>query len=201
MTRPHLATLLRTLEVHGVEHVLAGRTAARLHLNESRRAGSKESERPVDDGFVDLCFRQIWANCECLSRALEELDGRALPHSQVPMPLTGMLRGADRPLQVRWPGGTLNLLPHVRGLGGYEDLRPEAADLSVEGYAVRCLSTSQIFAWIEAACAATGEPIPEASEMLREASRRRAMRWLELADDAEGPPLEEEGIEEEHSRS
>lgn len=185
MKSPHLAGLLRVLAAHGVELVLVGRTAARLHLAQSNRL-----DRIDDEPFADICFRQVWANCECLNRAVEELGGHALPTSRVPTPLTGLLRGAGRPLRVRWPDGTLNLFPRVLGLGDYEELRVDATGLRVEECFVRCLSEPQLHTWIEAACVATGTPMPSHEDALREASRRRAMRWLELEDEPDPTPLE-----------
>lgn len=191
MKRPHLATLLRILETHGVEYVVAGRTAARLHLSQS-----KELESLAGGPFVDLCYRQLWTNCECLNRALEELDGRLLPESPIPAPITGRLRSADRPLRVSWTGGTLNLLPHVRGLGLYEDLCAAASETTLEGFAIRYLSQKQLLTWAEAACRAIGRPIPASPDALREAASTRAFRWLELEDGLEIESAEDDDADE-----
>lgn len=129
-------SILEALEEHGVEYLVVGPAAAWL-----RCAG----EQPVFS--LDVCYRQDWNNCECLTRALDDLRAEPLPPRSAPIPLTSDLRQSRDPLRFDTPGGPLVLQPAVPGLGSYDDLAQEATRVRYEGIAVPVLTAEQLSRW------------------------------------------------------
>jgi hypothetical protein len=138
-------SILKTLDEHGVEYVVVGPAAAWL-----RGAG----EQPAFS--LDVCYRQTWNNCECLTRALDELRAEPVPPRSAPIPLTTDLRQSRDPLRLETLGGPLVLLSTIPGLGSYEDLGLEATRVRYEGVEVPVLTSEQLSHW---SVVALGDPL------------------------------------------
>lgn len=132
--------VLSVFNEHGVEYVVVGPLAAAL-----RGAGSKPTS-------IDACFHQVWANCECLDRALEQLGAQPIPSQSVPIPMTAELRKAQDPVRFLTAAAPLVLQPTVLGLGSYDELAHDAAVMKVEGLPVRVLTVDQLNRWAQRAC-------------------------------------------------
>lgn len=130
--------ILAALNEHGVAYLVVGPAAVLLHQ------GQVEAARPLT-----LCYRQDWSNCECLSGALDQLRARVLPLRPAPIPVIVELRQASNALRFRSPAGPLHLLPAVPELGTYDDLRPEATEIFLDGASVPALSVAQLDLWLE----------------------------------------------------
>ena len=140
-------TIFRTFNEHGVEYLVVGLSAAWMH--------------GVDEklGCIDICYHQQWHNCECLNRALDELDARLVPPPPTPMPLTSLLRRQQEEAVLQSPAGHVSLVAELRGMGTYEDLSPDAVTLRHEGERVPTLSIDQLDNWLRLACK-TGDTGP-----------------------------------------
>lgn len=140
-----LPSMLATLAEHGVRFVAVGPFALFLH-------GDLKTLPPAH-----LCFQQGWENCECLARAVQELDGRQVPESPYPTALLGQLKQASEPIRIalttrrRFEERPMEfeLWPHLPGMGSYEDLVPEATALKVGSTPVRALSIEQLIRWLQ----------------------------------------------------
>ena len=129
-------SILRVFEEHGVEYVVAGASAVWLH--------------DVDWQVVptlEVCYRQAWNNCECLTRALDEIGAQAIPPLSVPIPVTADLRKAREPVLFETPAGPLALLPTVTGLGTYDELSPEATVVERAEIRIPVLALEQLRRW------------------------------------------------------
>jgi hypothetical protein len=122
-------SILATLAEHGAEFVVV--SPDRDHLRSSLEA---------DKIDLELCFRQCWTNCECLTRALEQLGAREIPHRRIPLPWASDLRRANRALRFLLGTSQLTLRPAVRGLGNYESLLPHTELAEVHGCEVTVLA-------------------------------------------------------------
>jgi hypothetical protein len=129
--------VLATLNEHGVDYVLVGRAAALLHRGD------------LGGCSLSLCYRQAWTNCECLSRALDEIQASVVPDRGAPIPVTKELRQASDSVRFHSPFGPICLTPTVPELGSYEDLQAGAAQLEIEGVSVPVLSLAQLDRWLE----------------------------------------------------
>lgn len=132
-------SILRVFEEHGVEYVVAGASAVWLH--------------DIDRSLVsalEICYRQAWNNCECLTRALDEIGAKTIPPLSVPIPVTADLRKAREPLHFETPAGLLTLLPTVPGLGSFDDLSPEATVVEAAELRMPALSLEQLQRWATA---------------------------------------------------
>jgi hypothetical protein len=110
--------VLGSLLEHGVEFLLLGPSWLIAGLN--------PPENPRAPGVaLDLCFRQRWANCEALVRALEELGAAPVPRRPVPVHLE--LRSSPETLTFELAWGRVRVMPRVQGLGYFESLWAESA--------------------------------------------------------------------------
>ena len=137
--------LLQALEENGVHYVLLAHREA--------PARSAAGERL----HVRICFQQSWENCSSLSRALEELEARAVSPAALLPPWSGPLRMAPTPLWFATRWGCLVALPEVPGRGGYEELLSEARATDVHGLSSPVL-------WIPSSAEARSRTVPEQSE-------------------------------------
>jgi hypothetical protein len=131
-------SVLATLDEHGVAYLVVGRSAALLHQGDLDATPS-----------LDLCYRQDWPNCECLTRALEQLEAEIVPARSVPIPVTVELRHSSKPVCFQSPAGVMHLLPAVPELGTYDDLSPGSVRLAIDALPVRALSLEQLDCWLE----------------------------------------------------
>lgn len=131
-----VSSILQILDEHGVDYLVVGSSAAWLH-------GLQPAAAPT----LEVCFRQRWGNCECLSRALDDLGAEVIPPRGAPIPLTGDLRRTRDPLRFETPAGPVSVLPAVPGLGGYDDLSPEATTLELGDRRVPVLALHQLKCW------------------------------------------------------
>ncbi len=112
--------ILEVLAEHGVEFVV---------LTTTSPAG--RSDRRTQK--LEICFEQTWTNCECLARALEQIDAKLeVPH-RAPLPWLMDLRAADRPLHFSSRFGRVLVQPPGSDLGSYDALLGTAARTTVEG--------------------------------------------------------------------
>jgi hypothetical protein len=110
--------VLGSLLEHGVEFLLLGPSWL--------IAGLAPPEDPPAPGVaLDLCFRQRWANCEALVRAIEDQGGTPAPRRPVPVHLE--LRSSPEALTFELAWGRVRVMPRVQGLGYFESLWPESA--------------------------------------------------------------------------
>ena len=110
--------ILRTLISHDVEFVLIGAGAAYFQGN------------PVYTLDLDLMPRQDIDNAERLADALDALGARAPG-------VTGALEERAflgwRPPQLETDAGPVDVVPQAIALGSYDDVRPRAVELRLEG--------------------------------------------------------------------
>jgi len=136
-----LSQIASTFAEHGVAYLLVGRSAAWLHGLETGPPSS-----------LDICYHQQWENCECLNRALEDLDAAPIPPPPVPIPLLEKLRRARQEIHLRAPAGHIALVPEVPGMGNFDELRFGAEQILHTDIEVPVLSWNQLERWLELAC-------------------------------------------------
>jgi hypothetical protein len=132
--------VLAAFAEHGIAYLVVGPSAILVHQGELGTARS-----------LSLCYRQDWTNCECLTRALDQLRARVLPPRAAPIPVTAELRQASKAVRFRSPAGPIHLAPAVPELGPYDDLLPQATRLDLDGAPIPVLSVFQLDLWLERA--------------------------------------------------
>lgn len=134
--------VLAVLERHGVEYVLVGGYAARVH----------GSARPTQD--VDVTPATTLANLIRLAAALAELDARIRTEGEpagVPFAASADSLAGIRTLNLQTPLGALDLTFQPDGTAGYDDLNRNAVLHPVGGVQVRVAALADVIRSKEAA--------------------------------------------------
>ncbi len=127
-------TILRSLVDHQVAFVLIGGLAATAH-------GS--SLATFD---IDVCYRQDDANCSVLAQALKELGAEIFPIRTNRIEISPELLGRYPFINLKTSFGRLDVLAHVDGLGRYEDLIGETAEVELGDRSISVLTIEQLIA-------------------------------------------------------
>lgn len=161
--RTQFAELITTLADAQVEFVVLGGVALNVHGH----------IRGTED--LDLCYARSWENCERLAASLAPFrfwlrgGGRDLPFVLDPPTLRSGLNFTLRSDRL----GDLDLLGEVAGLGAFEQIAPQAIEVTLYERRVRVVSLDQL----ERSKQAAGRPKDlidlEALRAIRERGRRR----------------------------
>jgi hypothetical protein len=118
--KPPLVKIANLLHRHGVEHIVIGGSAAVL-------LGS-----PLPTYDVDLCYRRTEENLKCLAEALREIKPtlRGAP-PDLPFRLDATSLALGNNFTFNTDLGPLDLLGWVEPIGSYEQLRPNADQMTL----------------------------------------------------------------------
>lgn len=133
---------LEALLSHGVDFVLIGGLAARLH----------GSPTVTDD--LDICHAKERANLERLASALSSMDARLRlpdPEERVDAILDGRFLAAVDNMTLVTDFGSLDLLAASAGIESYEELAARAVTMDLDGITVKVASIDDLMAMKRAA--------------------------------------------------
>lgn len=133
MSENNYVTLLRLLSDAEVEYILVGALAAAAH----------GATRLTED--LDVVYRRTPENVDRLYAAVDELHPRIrfdVPEAADEWNREDLHRGLNFVLMTDL--GALDLLGHIIGGGGYEDLLPHTIVLDAFGIQLKCLNLQRI---------------------------------------------------------
>jgi hypothetical protein len=131
---------LRVLTAAGVEFVVIGGVAARVH-------GS-----PTVTRDVDICHARDRANLERLSAALADLHAHLRGVDEdVPFLLDARTLGAGGNFTFSTDAGDVDILAMPAGVDGFEHLARRARELDLDGFVVRVADLDDLIAMKRAA--------------------------------------------------
>lgn len=125
--------MLRVLDEHGVQYVVVGGIAGRLH-------GS-----PTVTQDLDICYERSDDNLERLAAALRDLGAhlRGAP-DDVPVLLDAKTLKAGGNFTFNTSAGALDVLAFPSGTNGYPSLASNAEELDLDGVIVRVASLDDL---------------------------------------------------------
>jgi hypothetical protein len=127
--------LLRRLSAAGVEHVVIGGIAARLH----------GSALPTED--LDVCCPMTTENMSRLLAAIGTLNPRFRLHPKTPsLSSDPLVLSQFRNLLLETDLGKLDVLAEVTGLGGFDEVVRQSVAIDVEGRPTRVLDLDALIA-------------------------------------------------------
>lgn len=154
-----VATILDALDRHGVEYVLVGGLAARLH-------GS-----PLLTDDLDITPASDGENLGRLAKALRELEARLRGAEDVEFPLDVRSLASSELLTMTTRAGWLDICWRPAGGQSYETLASAAEPYELFGLRIRVASLDDL---ISSKSAAGRDKDLRALPMLRELRRRRS---------------------------
>lgn len=121
-----IEAMLQALDEHGVEFIVVGGIAGRLH-------GS-----PTVTQDLDVCYERSRENLDRLATALQHLDARLRgAPADVPFHLDGETLEAGGNFTFTTSAGPLDILAYPAGTDGYTSLTGNAEELDLDGFTVR----------------------------------------------------------------